>query len=405
MKRVLKYMILGCLAVSGLWSCNDAKSPALENSIYLPEAADRDEYDCLIKPMRDSEFDIIVKMTHKVDHDVRVTMAVDHDLLERHYEEFGENLSILPTDNWIIYDTDGTPKAGDRIELTFPANQTVATFPLRIITVKDAEESQYALPISIESVSEDIHVLSRLKSALYLFQAPFETTAMFFTDKKMHLQALLPDFPTLRQWTLEFHFHIQRGQSQPLYGCPLVSLGPSEIYVRQYFAGGGMDIHILGTFGPGSYNVGNKGYPGDYYQNTAYQGQWSHFALVCQNGTITSYLNGKEMTVTSSAQFDTEFTENRLNIADGNAEALVAYSELRFWSVARTPAQIQRFKYTVEPDTKGLEIYYPLNEETDTVIKDLSYHGYDIDITESSSKINWGRVKTNDDFTSFVTVQ
>lgn len=396
-------MMAGILALPSFWSCNDAESPALPNSIYLVDAIDRDEYDCLIKPMRETTYNVTVKMTHKVDHDVKLRMIVDKELLKKHYEDFGEQISLLPTDNWVLYDTDGTPRAGEEMELTFPANQTVAVLPVKILTMENAEESQYALPLTIQAVSDDIHVLENLRSQLFVFQAPFETSAMFFTAKNAALRLPLPNFPSLTEWTLEFHFHIQRGQTQPLYGCPLVSFGPSEIYVRQYHQGGGMDIHILGTFGPGSYNVSKRGYPSDFYYNTSYEGRWNHFALVCKDGSITSYLDGMEMTTTNSAQFNTQFNIERINISDGNAEAMLAYSELRFWSVARTNPQIQRFKYAVDPNTKGLELYYQFNDDNNEVIKDWSHNGYNIDITETSSKIKWGKVKTNDDFTSFVT--
>ena len=404
MKRLFLYMMAGIMAVPVMWSCDDAESPALPNSIYFIEATSRDEYDCLIKPMREATYNVTVKMTHKVDHDVTLNILVDKELLVKHYEEFGEEIDILPTDNWILYDTEGVPHAGDNLEVTFPANQTVAVLPIKILPVENAEVSQFALPLTIQAVSEDIHVLEKLRSQLFVFQAPFETTGVAFGVQKMKLESNLT-LPPLRTWTLEFHFHIRRGYSQPLYGCPLTNLGPSEIYVRQYHNGGGMDIHILGTFGPGSYNVSKRGYPSDYYYNTAYEGKWSHFALVCQNGTITSYLDGEEMTVTSSPQFDTDFNETHVQLGDQNQESFLCYTEYRFWSIARTPQQISRFKYTVNPNEKGLEMYYPLHEDTavDDKMKDVSHNGFDLDLTDKS--INWVRIKTNDDFTSFETVK
>lgn len=413
MKKLLLYMMAALLAMPAFWGCDDAVNKALSNSIYFPEATSRDEYDCLIKPMRETTYNVVVKMTHKLDHDVKLTVVVDHDLLERHYEDFGEKIALLPTDNWILYDTDGTPHAGERMELTFPANQTTAVLPIRILSVKNAEESQYALPLTIESVSEDIQVLENLRSQLFVFQAPFETPVMFMAQNSQtpitfaESAGALDGFIT-RNWTLEFHYHINRNATSNIYGCPMIFLGPSEIYVRQY-PGGHMDIHVLGTFGPGSYDITKRGYPSDYFTNLSYQGQWNHFALVCENGTVTSYLDGQEMTVTSSPQFDTDFNIRSLSIYSTENAAQIGYSEIRFWSVARTPAQLTRFKYSVDPNTKGLEVYYRCNEPDDNILKDSSHNGLDWDISDRSNKnknqITWGMARTNDDYTSFVTVE
>ena len=395
------------MAIPVMWSCDDAESPALPNSIYFTESTNRDEFDCIIKGMRDvpTRYNVEVKMTHKLDHDVTMNIIVDRELLARHYEEFGEDLAIIPTDNWILYDTEGQPHAGDNLLVTFPANQTVAILPIEVIPIENATESQYALPLTIQEVSDDILVLEKLRSELIVFQSPFETTGMRFGIQKMGIAYTNLNLPPLREWTLEFHFHIDRGYSQPLYGCPLTNLGPSEIYVRQYHQGGSMDVHILGTFGPGGYQVTKRGYPQDYYANKAYEGKWSHFALVCKNGTITSYLDGQEMTVTSSPQFDTEFSLNRVGIGDSNQESFLSYSEYRFWSVARTAQQISRFKYTVDPNAKGLEIYYPMHEDfvEGGKLKDVSHNGFDIDL--EGKNILWTPIKTNADMTSFDTVK
>lgn len=400
----------GLLALPAFWSCDDAVNPALSNSIYFQEATKRDEFDCLIKPMRETTYNVQVKMTHKVDHDVKLNIIVDRELLAKHFEEFGEDLPILPTDNWVLYDTEGTPHAGERMEVTFPANQTVAVLPIKILPVENAEESQYALPLTIQSVSENIQVLEKLQSQLFVFQAPFETDAFFWDaynsgrDNGGTMQGRFPALST-SAWTLEFHYHVERRQDNgEYYGIPMVWLGPSEIYVR-YYQKGGMDIHIMGTFGPASYNLANAaGKPADYFTNSEYEGQWDHFALVCERGIITSYINGQQMASTSSAQFDTDFNLQYINIGGTSTEKKIAFSEVRFWSVARTQAQLTRFKYNVDPNAKGLEVYYKMNDCSEDVIKDSSPNGCDIDMSEFRDH-HWGRVKTNDDFTSFVTVK
>lgn len=405
MKKIIYGSLAIVLATPLLVGCDDAVNKPLSNSIYLAEALNRDDYDCIIKPMNEAIYNVTVKMTHKVDHDVKITMMVDRDMLKRHLEEYGENLPMLPDAYWSISDSHGNIASGDFIDLTIPANQTTAVLNVKISNIENPEESQYALPIVIHSVSEDIMLLNNQTHELFVFQAPFETSALFYNTTTMALAKELPNFPVTRNWTIEFHYHIDRTVDKgTIYGCPMMTFSPSEIYIRQYLQGG-MDIHILGTFGPGSYNIVNRGYASDYFTNRAYQGEWNHFALVCENGTITSYLDGQLMTVTSSEQFNTDFAEARVSIGSSVQTSLMAYSEIRFWSVARTPGQLNRFKYSVDPDSKGLELYYKLNDCDDKVIKDWSHNGYDIDISEVSQDITWGTVKTNANYTSFSTVK
>lgn len=409
-------MMAGVIAVTGLCSCNDAVSPALPNSIYLADAVDRDEFECLVKPMREATYNVTVKMTHKVDHDIKLRVIVDHDLLQKHYEVYGEDITLLPTENWVLYDTDGTPHAGEIMELTFPANQTTAVLPVKIFALENGTESQYALPLTISEVSEDIHLLENLRSQLFVFQAPFETPVMFMAKNSQTAvtfaragQGTFDGFTT-KNWTLEFHFHIDRGGDNNMYGCPMIILGPSEVYVRQYTktSGGGMDIHFLGDLAMG-YHQSNFGYPSDYYYNMAYQGQWNHLAIVCNRGLITEYLNGQEVRSISSAKYDTDWTFRSLSFYSQENAADIGYSEVRLWSVARTDKQLSRFKYEVNPNTKGLEAYFRCNEPDDSILKDSSHNGLDWDISDRSSKnrnqITWGRARTNDDFTSFVTVE
>lgn len=417
MKRIYLYMLAGSLSLAGFTSCDDAENPVLDNAIYIEDAELRDEYDCLVRPMRDVEYNVTVRMTQKLDHDVTVTLAIDENLLKEHFEKFEEELTLLPEESRTLLNADGTPCTGNRVTVTIPANQTSAIVPVQIRSYSGSA-SQYALPISIEHVSEDIKLLRNLRSACYVFQAPF-TTPVLFVNGGSNVFTALNGLPSTNNWTVEFHYAIEVGVGDSLWGCPLFEVsdnGGECIYVRQYRPGS-MDIHLRGTFGVGSYDLSDIGM-GDLYTNAANQGRWCHFALVCENGSVTSYLNGVAMNTVSSSQFEPAYNFSHLSLCGMYQRGRIGFSEVRIWSVARTLPQLTRFKYDVSPEAPGLLAYYKLNEgEGAAVLKDLSPYGNDIDISEQfevmtnedglhmRNDVYWGVAGSDDDFVSLRTVE
>ncbi len=421
MKRIYLYLLAGVLSLTGFAGCNDAESPVLENTIYLEEAKSRDAYDCLLKPMRDTKFNVTVRMTHKLDHDVTLTLSVDENLLKSHFEKFGEDLTVLPRENWVLYNGDGTASTTSSAQVTIPAGQVTAVLPVEVFNY-EGSASQYALPITISTLSDDIHLLGNQRSVLYVFQAPF-TTPVVFIDSKSSIRGRLEGLPTTTDWTVEFHYAIEAGVGDTLWGVPLFEVSSNNaecIYIRQYRPGG-MDIHLLGTFGVGSYDLASIGKQ-DLYTNAANNGIWCHFALVCQGGVVTSYLNGQPMNTTSSTKFNTAYKFTTVTFCGGFQNGRVGFSEARIWSVARTQPQLTRFKYDVSPDSPGLLAYYKVNEgPTDASgnktakLVDLSPYHNDIDISTTENvtmsdgdhtffMYKWGVAASDDSFTSLRTV-
>lgn len=419
MKRIYLYILAACLSLPAYTGCDDAVNTPLSNAIYLVDATSRDDYDCIMRPMRDAQYNATVRMTHKLSHDVDVTVAVNPDFLKQHYEKFGEDLTLLPEENWTLYNADGTPSENGRVTVTIPANTTTAIVPVEI-TSYSGELSQYALPLTIENVSEDIHVLDNLRTQCYVFQAPFTVPVMFVNNESSVYKGF-DNLPETKNWTLEFHYAIEVGVTDSRWGCPLVFSGLANggegFYVRQYRPGS-MDIHLLGTFGVGSYDLNDYG-KGNWYTDKAFEGYWHHFALVCENGTVTSYLDGVAMNSVSSQSFSTTYKFVSLLLCDGHQRGYIGFSEVRIWSVARTLPQLTRFKYNVSPETPGLLAYYKLNDgEGSKVLKDSSPNGNDIDVSEivdyvdSESgatiqryDISWGEARSDDDFMSLRTVE
>lgn len=400
-------MLLGSLSLNCMTGCDDAESPALGNAIYLVDAVDRDSYDCITMRMADRQFNVTVRMTSRVNHPVKVTLALDEAALAEHNAKFDEALKVLPPENWTLIDSDGTPLSGDRMEVTIPAGRTTAVFPVELKAVSADDTEQYALPLSIVDVSEEIHVLEKQQTALFMFQSDFETPVLFLKPySTLHLR--WTDFPATKDWTIEFHFTFDRTVRDNIYGQVLTFLGnvgAEGLYVRPYKDSNSMDIHLYGTFGVGSFSVAEQ----EWWTNTKFQKRWHHFAFVCTNGVCRSYLDGVEMASSASAAWLVPVQWVSVTFSDQNHTARIGYSEYRMWSTARSLEDLKRNKYTVNPNSKGLFAYWKLNEGEGDLLKDYTGNGHDIDASDKSddgvNQIYWGIARNDNSLTSLETVE
>ena len=92
--------------------------------------------------------------------------------------------------------------------------------------------------------------------------------------------------------------------------------------------------------------------------------KWYHAALVRESGTLKLYINGLEQTLGSSSTPTTPTVATYLGGNNGGGNAFSGFlEEARFWSVARTLAQVrENMHLVVEGTTSGLVTYYQFNE-------------------------------------------
>ena len=113
-------------------------------------------------------------------------------------------------------------------------------------------------------------------------------------------------------------------------------------------------------------------------------GQWYHIAGVYDGSNVILYVNGVEKArwgFSGNVNWDGSFTASYLGGMDdpwgGKFPGLM--DEVRIWSVARTPAQIQaNMKQTLTGPQTGLLAYYKFDEGSGQLAKDSSGNGIDI---------------------------
>lgn len=103
--------------------------------------------------------------------------------------------------------------------------------------------------------------------------------------------------------------------------------------------------------------------------------EWVHIAVVWDavNGERIYYQNGKQVAYSNQAMSGSvTLTSNCYVGKSYNDERYIPgeISELRVWSVARTPEQIAGNMYGVSPDSEGLVAYWKFNEGSGSTIID-----------------------------------
>ena len=414
MRKQIFYMLFGCLSLTGITGCDNAENPALDNAIYLVEAGSRDSYDCIDARLGDRQFNVTLRMTAPQDHPVKVTLAVDEQVLADHNAKFDEVLQVLPDENWAFVNSDGSLADGS-MEVTVPAGQNTAVFPVQLKSVSKDDMTQYALPLSIVNVSENITVLEKQKTVLYSFQKDFEVPVIIVkSNQDIVWRWAKNDFPATNTWTVEFHFTLNRMKTDQAYGneTAWINGSPSSLYVRPYAHSDAMDIHLHGSFQAAGFSV-EKG----TWSDPVNDGRWHHFAYVCNNDKVTSYLDGVEMNNVVNPLWAEPTKFDGFNFASTHHPSPIGYSEFRIWSVARSAGDIKRSRYSVNPQSKGLFAYYKLNEGEGTVFHDATGNGHDLDESSFSmynddqntkyenvaSVFEWGKARNNETLTSLLT--
>ena len=102
--------------------------------------------------------------------------------------------------------------------------------------------------------------------------------------------------------------------------------------------------------------------------------QWNHYAVVRSGGSLTVYVNGVIDAGAITAPLPEAFTVAFLGRGPFTGRYAGGLDELRIWTVARTPTQLQAFhQVEVAPGSAGLNAYWRFDQEAgDQVVQDLS---------------------------------
>lgn len=360
-------------------ACKDAEYEALGNQVYLANSS-KNPSERVVVGENGLKVLLQVRCDQKVHARTAVSLKVDEEALKAYNKRHSTSYELLPAE-FYAFDTQTAS-----IEVN-EANALPLSISLKELS-KDLNKTgkTYALPVSISQVDNpDLAILSSSASYIYVVvPTPYGDVPVLKRGNGMKM-ALNGESLTVNDFTVEFLVKIDNlglgKNNQILFNAAdhPVSLGgtDSEIFTR--FAADG----AAGKFDKFQIKNQGKSYDAKFsFKNNV----WYHIACVNDNaaGTMTIYVNGVfdssfpnaqiPTTVNSSSERGFRFCGESDN--DGYMRSNVQAAQIRFWSVARTEAQINNNMYGIDPKTPGLAAYWPLNEGEGNVLSDATGNGH-----------------------------
>ena len=377
-----------------LSACNDALNPALEKAFYISEASSSNIEKVILNETDGAQVSATVRCASLLDKDVTVRLELSQEALDEYNRRNGTDLQMLPDDSHDFKACDLTIAAGHSQAERLVVNVKPYTDEMMASGIK------YALPFTITEVSDGTPALQVKKTMIYTFEQVIITNGFQINPMSSAYVSLHKKF-AINTYTVEMRvapralnkeneaFFMMYPEDNSEYS------GKGEIYCRFQI--------------DNSLNIKVK-----YNENYTWAGplttKWYHVALVCTgDGNLITYINGAEVLRENKPDYG---TVNYLEKAFFGAASKTwhtnsyCYSEVRFWSVARTKSQIADNMYAVNPQSEGLEAYWKCNEGEGTVLHDATGHGNDIDLTtnvetylsDPSAAWQWmGPVRTDTD--------
>lgn len=249
-------------------------------------------------------------------------------------------------------------------EVTFEPLHTVAEPTIRLKNIKFSTEGNYALPIRVEG--KNATAIGGQQETLLVLEQRIVTKSLKMGGYGTSDNTMFPDDFKVPQWTMEAMIKRPRyiHDNQAICGTELLpgSGAFDEIYPR--FG----DV----TINPNQLQIKTGSSQIDVPSNkfTASPNVWYMISFVYDGKKTMIYVNGELVA-------DREIREGPYSLKGfwiGGANDLIR--EVRFWSVARSPQQINESLWKmVNPKADGLLLYYPgngkkFNPETNEVTED-----------------------------------
>lgn len=354
------------LAIIGLASCENAEYSVLSDSIYISQTSTNGNTmkKILLGNSQMTE-NISASVSSPATEDITLGLVLDSVALKSYNQRNSTSYEMLPADFCSLSTNEIVISKGKTIsntaEITFqPLSQTLLS-----------TGKKYAVAVKLVGKEHSGQVLSGGDVLVYVLdRVPIVSTPIINAANNVTF-AMRQDY-ALNEWTVEFCVNasllghlVGALNNQALFRAAAPSGKSGSIYTRfgdAFIEGDKFQVKTQGT---------------QMNSNTRFtENRWYHIAVVCASTKLYLYVDGN-----LDNSMDLPGTTTNLassSFAIGNTDYLKAnlmMSEVRFWTVARTQAEIENNMYSIAPDTQGLEGYWKMNEGSGNAFADFTGHG------------------------------
>ena len=392
MKKQLFIFVLPLVLAAGLAGCDNQdyteKSP-FDNSVYLDAAAETEAVTMSFnKTVRHSSQELSAVLAYPAENEVTITLAVDASKADSYNARHNTDYAVLDKAHYSLSTT----------RLAIPAG--LVSSEVMHIDFSDLDQLEvdatYLLPITISDAN--IGIMQGSRTVYYLVRRSSAITVAANLGKDNYMS--VPGFDTAEGcvWVndmkaVTYEAIIYLDSFDPI---PQETAGISSIM--------GVEQHCMLRIGDSSFTreqlqveiSGSNKIPGDDRSKRLKTGEWYHIAftwnIATKEGRI--YVNGK-LQSEGKIGYGNPTIDLAMRGKDpvGNKDAYQFFighsyndtrplqgmiSEVRIWNVVRTPDEIWKSMYDVDPQTEGLQAYWKFNEGQGNIVKDQTGHGNDV---------------------------
>lgn len=301
---------------------------------------------------------VMPRLAEPASSDVKVKVSVDKDAVEAFNKANHLKLMPIEPEDIVLTNSDGEEGKGE-IVATIKKGELLTRVAVNMPTL-DPEKypfsAKLAVALVIKEASDDIPVLSTLKSTIITLNRKIKTSVMHVEAPtadgySIHIHPH-KDYEELTEWTFQFIL-----QANDIHGNNQTtgSLRGSSGFYNRINKSSGFQCKSEGRDGTDTWT--NK---------PINEGEWIHVSYVYRDaglaGKVSFYINGKLHHTFTTSPLEVE----KEGWGFGNSNLSNYYlREVRFWNRALTEAEILDKYYLPEPaDSPGLEACFPFTRET-----------------------------------------
>lgn len=380
MKKTIKIFALGLLSAA-FFSCQDAKLPAIDNMVYISDAANG-RISSVLMSEGNTEVIFSVRLAQAVSEDVKVTVSMDPSVLENYNNTYGTNYRHVEAEN-----IEAPAMA------VIPAG-SVSSDPIKVsILPFETMGAQYALSIRVKS-NGDVPVAEESSKYIIQLMKPLkQLVPKFRYDNAMQAAPITSDWNLeLMNYTLEWWVRMtgkySDDQGLNINNQAIINSGSgtrsTELYIRFgdliYSSGWSYDNRFLQIKTmDGQFDTGNP------TQGKALtSGKWYHFAITYDGnkGESILYQDGVPVNTLNTGAGRAMWID-RFQMCSSGSQYFPNQAEMcqvRLWKTTRTADQISKnMRSEVEYKHPDLLMYLPMNEGPGaTTLADVTENGHDV---------------------------
>ncbi len=344
--------------------CNNAEYDIRDNSVYIAEATTAKTVNVAMETAG-ADVNIVVRLAKQLDYDVTVSIGLDEGLIEDYNAKNSTEYALVPSEYFSISDA----------SVTIPAGNISTTLEVHIDNF-DTKGKLYALPVVIENVTEgDISLSATQSQLLYLIAKPLIVSVPVMSGYTGEGVKIRPDQDWglyVEEWTIEAWIRMSAysRNNQAIFGN---GSKLTEVYIR--FGDANAPYNYLQIKTLGGQVQTERDLIGD---------RWYHWAFVYDGTTLSIYRDGE-----LNIKFNPPAPQGPGGTVEFQSLTMIgsgstyfpddcAMSQVRFWKVARSAAQIKNnMYYEVDPTNTDLIGYWPMDEGSGNTFTDITGNGND----------------------------